>query len=124
MYACIAGSGVALWFIPVPFLEDVVGWTFFFISLFLIIGGGVSMIGHWSRILILEKAGYPLILTALVSLTGLLFKGADDQAARVFIALLIFGFTLGLYGRWRDLATLVELQQRHRSVDELLDEGE
>jgi predicted MFS family arabinose efflux permease len=108
MYGCIAAAGVTLWFVPIPFLVDLVGVTYLVISLFLLVGGTVSGIGHFLRSIIIERAGYPLFLTALAVLTAMLLKGSDDQAARVFIAFITFSFTLGLYGRWRDLKALRE----------------
>lgn len=122
MYACLAASGVVLWFIPIPFMENLVGMTYAVIATFLIVGGLVSSAGHMLRIIVVERAGYPLLLTALTSLCATLFKESDAQAARIFIALVVFALTLGLYGRWRDLGTLRK-QQVAQAHEEGLRDG-
>jgi hypothetical protein len=111
MYLCIASAGVSLWFIDIPFLANVLGLTYLMISVFLFVGGLVSGGGHLLRILVVEKAGYPLIISAMTVLAGVLFNESGASAARVFNGLLVFGFTLGLYGRWRDLSLLLRAQK-------------
>lgn len=106
MYFCLMLAGIAVFFIPLAFFDRLQDLTIGAVGLFLIVGGTVSGAGHLWRIIVLERAGYPLIITALAALCSVLFVEAQDNAARTFIGLLIMALTLGLYGRWRDLGVL------------------
>jgi hypothetical protein len=123
MYASISGAGFALWFLPIPFTENFVGVTYAIIAAFLTVGGFTSWLGHLLQSLLFEKAGYPLILTALVCLSALLFLESNEQAIRIFNGLIVFALTLGLYGRWRDLGILLKIQRHHDQKKELWDDG-
>jgi hypothetical protein len=111
MYGCLTGAGASLWFLHIAFLADVTGLTYLGVSVFLFVGGLVSGVGHGLRILVVERAGYPLVLASLSVLAVVLFNGSGESAVRLFNGLIIFGFTLGLYGRWRDLGTLLKAQR-------------
>jgi hypothetical protein len=127
MYACISGAGVALWFLPIPFAENLIGVTYGIIATFLCVGGATSWLGHLLCSLVFEKAGYPLILTALVCLSSLLLLESNEQAIRIFNGLIVFAFTLGLYGRWRDLGILLKIQRdserKNAILREMTDDG-
>lgn len=111
MYMGLALAGVAVFFIPLAFFEELEDFTVGVVGLFLFVGGCISGAGHGLRIISLERAGYPLLVTALSALAAVLFLEADENAARTFIGLLVFSLTLGLYGRWRDLGTLRKIRQ-------------
>lgn len=111
MYLLILLAGVAIFFIDLAFLENLEDATIAIVGLFLIVGGAVSSIGHVTNIVVLERAGYPLFLTALMALTAVLFSGAADNAARSVFGLLTLSFTLGLYGRWRDLGVVQKFRR-------------
>lgn len=121
MYVLLMLAGVAIFFIDLAFLEKLQDATIAIVGLFLIVGGGVSAAGHVTNIVVLERAGYPLFLTALMALTAVLFSGAADNAARSVFGLLTLSFTLGLYGRWRDLGAV--RNYRRAMAEEYPDHG-
>jgi cellulose synthase/poly-beta-1,6-N-acetylglucosamine synthase-like glycosyltransferase len=111
MYLLLSAAGVTSLFLDLPFLDNVVNFTILMLGLFFILGGVVSGVGHFLQILVVERAGYPLLLAALVALTVILFIEADENVARAFIGLITLAFALGLYGRSRDLGTLLRIQR-------------
>lgn len=110
MYLALIVAGVVVFYLPIAFFDNVLTFTAVVVGVFLIIGGLVSKIGHTFGIVTLERAGYPLILAAMTGLTTVLFLEAHNNTARTFIGLITLSFTLGLYGRWRDLGTLRKLR--------------
>lgn len=112
MYLLIVLAGVAVFIFPVAFLSNISNFSLGVIGAFLMIGGLVSGAGHFYGVITLERAGYPLVLTALMAMsTELLYKAPDENTgARVLLGLSVLSFTLGLYGRWRDLGTLSKIR--------------
>lgn len=112
MYLLIVLAGVAVFIFPVAFLSNISNFSLAVIGAFLLIGGLVSGTGHFYGVITLERAGYPLILTALMAMSAVLFYESSEgnTGARVLLGLIVLSFTLGLYGRWRDLGTLRKIR--------------
>ncbi len=108
MYGMLSLAGVTSFFIHVSFTA---GIALKVCGVFLFVGGAVSLTGHLKTDVKLEKLGFPLLVTAMGTLSLLAFLGGPGSPPRYLVALLLAAFTFGLFGRYRDLQTLIALSR-------------
>jgi len=118
MYTSFIAAGISVWFLDLPFFNDLITATIFMLGLGLTAGGMIGFIGHYGQLLQIERAGYPVLITSLLTLVLILFFAPGQNAARTFIGLILLGTCFGLYGRSRDLKTLVQWQRMQHQADD------
>lgn len=119
MYACFVGAGFSVPFLGLPIFEDVVNTSIILIGFGLFVGGLICMVGHIIHHLMIERAGYPILIASFGGLTLILLATDDQRPARTFVGFIMLGLMFGLYGRDRDLKTLVKFTR----ADQVADDG-
>lgn len=94
-YIGLSGAGVLSLFLSPATLGQVLQYTILVWSLFLIIGGVCCAVGHFFKVLALERMGLPLLISSIgVYGSAALTQGHSMGSAIIGLILLSFAFAL------------------------------
>jgi hypothetical protein len=111
-YSLLIGAGIACFAFDLPLFHSALGALLGLDGVFLVVGGGVAMVGKLTRYAQIELLGYPLLVVVMASFGVASLFSVEPTPFSLLISLVFWSYATWLAGRGRALLQEVRITRK------------